>query len=82
MILVQLISYKPCPHLYLTTYHAKVFPPSLYFVHFVSKQLFSVPLCIADIEHVLKFIMLDLLTISHSSGHSLCAVQTERERER
>jgi hypothetical protein len=52
----------------------RFFPPSLYFVHFLNKQMFSVTLCIADIEHVLQFVMLYLLTMSHNL---MCTAQTE-----
>jgi len=34
-------------------------------------------LCVADIEHVLQFVMLYLLTMSHSSGCSLSTAQRE-----
>jgi len=39
--------------------------------------MFSVILCIADIQHVLQFVMLYLLTMSHNSGSSMCIAQRE-----
>ena len=72
--LVQLIYYLLCPHLYLTTNNAKGYLSVFVFFTFL-KQTFSVTLCIADIEHVLQFVMLYLLTMSHNSGSSMCTAQ-------
>jgi len=53
------------------------FPPSLYFVLFLSKQSFSLTLCVADNERVLQFVMLYLLAMSHNCGSSMCRAQRE-----